>query len=149
MVKVLAPAFYARKDMKTPVKIAVAALLTNIVLNLLLIGPLAHVGLALATSLSAFLNAGLLYYFLVKQGVFVPQSAWRGFSFQVMSAVVMMSLVIVLLNPDHQAWLEFDAWQRVGWLLGLIVCAILVYVVTLILFGFRPRRFVSQLKAKE
>lgn len=145
LVKVLAPAFYARKDMKTPVKIAVAALLSNIVLNLLLIGPLAHVGLALATSLSAFLNAGLLYYFLVKHQVFQPQSAWRGFSFQVISAAMVMSLVIWLLNPEHQAWLLFDAWLRVGWLFGLIGLAILAYSATLLLLGFRPRQFLAKL----
>lgn len=149
LVKVLAPAFYARKDMKTPVKIAVAALVSNIVLNLLLIGPMAHVGLALATSLSAFLNAGLLYYFLVKQQVFAPQSPWRGFSFQVITAVIVMSVVIVLLSPEHQAWLLFDAWQRVGWLLGLIMLAMLVYVVTLLIFGFRPRQFMRDARASK
>ncbi len=141
LVKVLAPAFYARKDMKTPVKIAVVALVSNIVLNLLLIGPLAHAGLALATSLSAFLNASLLYYFLVKQQVFRPQSPWLRFSFQVGLAVVVMSLVILFINPDHQAWLLFNAWQRVGWLFGLVFVAMVVYAMTLIIFGFRPRRF--------
>ena len=60
LVKILAPAFYARKDMKTPVKVAVVALVTNTVLNLILIGPFAHVGLAAATTISAFVNAGLL-----------------------------------------------------------------------------------------
>lgn len=143
LVKVLAPAFYARKDMKTPVKIAVVALLSNIVLNLLLIGPLAHAGLALATSLSAFLNAGLLYYFLVKQQVFTPQTPWLGFGLQVTLAVAAMSLAIGFINPDHQAWLLFNAWERVGWLFGLIVVALLVYSSVLILFGFRPRGFLE------
>jgi putative peptidoglycan lipid II flippase len=61
LVKVLTPGFFARQDTKTPVKIAVTALLTNIGLILVLIGPLAHVGIALATTLSNWLNAGLLY----------------------------------------------------------------------------------------
>lgn len=145
LVKVLAPAFYARKDMKTPVKIAVAALVSNIILNLLLIGPLAHVGLALATSLSAFLNAGLLYYFLVKQQVFRLQTPWLGFSVQTLVAVAAMSALLLWLSPDHQAWLLFDAWQRVAWLFGLIAAAALVYVLVLILTGFKPRTFIQGL----
>ncbi|HEY9018663.1 murein biosynthesis integral membrane protein MurJ, partial [Thiomicrospira sp.] len=143
LVKVLAPAFYARKDMKTPVKIAVVALVSNIVLNLLLIGPLAHAGLALATSLSAFLNAGLLYYFLVKQQVFSPQTPWLGFSLQVALAVLAMGAAIWFINPDHQSWLLFNAWERVAWLFGLIFVAMLVYGSALILFGFRPRGFMQ------
>ncbi|UQB41534.1 murein biosynthesis integral membrane protein MurJ [Thiomicrospira microaerophila] len=149
LVKVLAPAFYARKEMKTPVKIAVVALVSNIILNLILIGPLAHVGLALATSISAMLNAGLLYYFLLKQDVFSLQTPWRGFSLQVVSAVIVMAVVLILLNPGHQAWLSFTAGQRVVELLILILCAILAYAATLILLGFRPRRFMDQFKAKE
>ncbi|WP_083945105.1 murein biosynthesis integral membrane protein MurJ [Thiomicrospira microaerophila] len=145
LVKVLAPAFYARKEMKTPVKIAVVALVSNIILNLILIGPLAHVGLALATSISAMLNAGLLYYFLLKQQVFSLQSPWRGFSLQVLAAVGVMALVLIFASPDNQAWLDFSAWQRVIWLLGLIVIAMLAYVVTLLALGFRPRKFAGRL----
>jgi putative peptidoglycan lipid II flippase len=145
LVKVLAPAFYARKEMKTPVKIAVVALVSNIILNLILIGPLAHVGLALATSISAILNAGLLYYFLLKQQVFSLQSPWRGFSLQVLVAVGVMALVLIFASPDNQTWLDFSAWQRVIWLLGLIVCAMLAYVVSLLALGFRPRKFAGRL----
>lgn len=140
LVKVLAPAFYARKDMKTPVRIAVIALVTNIVLNLALIGPLAHSGLALATSLSALLNAGLLYYFLRKQQVFSLQSAWRGFMVQVLLASGVMAVLLVYLSPEHQAWLSFSAWERMGWLFGLIVAAMLAYGGTLLASGFRPKR---------
>ncbi len=149
LVKVLAPAFYARKDMKTPVKIAVVALVSNIILNLLLIGPLAHVGLALATSISAMLNAGLLYYFLLKQGVFCLQTPWRGFLLQVTLGLLVMVLVILLINPEHQAWLDFSAWQRVSWLLGIILLAILAYLAAMVAVGFRPKAFLRQLKNRE
>jgi putative peptidoglycan lipid II flippase len=144
LVKVLAPAFYARKEMKTPVKIAVVALVSNIILNLILIGPLAHVGLALATSISAMLNAGLLYYFLLKQGVFSLQTPWRGFSLQVIFAVGVMALVLFFASPDSQAWLDFSAWQRVSWLLGLILVAMSAYVLTLLILGFKPRQFMGR-----
>jgi len=144
LVKVLAPAFYARKDMKTPVKIAVVALLSNIVLNLILIGPLAHVGLALATALSAIINAGLLYYFLVKQGVFSLQTPWRGFLTQVALGLFAMVLVIFYFNPDPQAWLAFSALHRVTWLLTLIFLAGGAYGLMMILVGFRPKQFIKQ-----
>lgn len=76
LIKVLAPGFYARQDMKTPVKIGIIAMASNMVLNLLFVLPLyfiwniGHVGLALATSASAFLNMGLLWHGLVKKGVY-------------------------------------------------------------------------------
>ncbi len=69
LIKVLAPGFFARQDTKTPVKVGIIAMIANMVFNLILIWPLAHAGLALATALSAFLNAGLLGYLLHKQGV--------------------------------------------------------------------------------
>lgn len=145
LVKVLAPAFYARKDMKTPVKIAVVALISNIVLNLLLIGPMAHVGLALATSITAFLNAGLLYYFLIKHQVFTLQTRWRTFSLQVLLALTAMATLLLIASPSHQAWLLFDAWQRVGWLFGLIAAAMTVYLSVLLATGFRPRQLIKTL----
>jgi putative peptidoglycan lipid II flippase len=70
LIKVLAPGFFAREDTRTPVKIAVACLLANIVFVLLLIGPLAHVGIALATVLSSWLNAGLLGFILYRRSLF-------------------------------------------------------------------------------
>lgn len=147
LVKVLAPAFYARKDMKTPVKIAVVALLTNIVLNLILIGPLAHVGLALATSLTAFLNAGLLYYFLVKHKVFAPQSPWLAMMIQVTLAASAMAVFLLIFTPEPQAWLEFSAWARVSHLFALIGVAAGVYALVLLLTGFKPRRFIRAIKS--
>jgi putative peptidoglycan lipid II flippase len=77
MVKVLSPAFFARKDTKTPVRIAIVALLANIVLNLALMGPMGHVGLALATALAAWLNAGLLAWVLVRRGHWLADDRLR------------------------------------------------------------------------
>ena len=76
-VKVLVPGFSARQDMRTPVRIAVVAMVTNIVLNLTLVVPLAHTGLALATSLAAFVNAGLLLWHL-QRGQNLPSACWMG-----------------------------------------------------------------------
>jgi len=74
LVKVLSPGFFAHGDTRTPVNIAILALVINIVLNLLLMGPMLHAGLALATAISAWVNAGLLYFFLRRRGYFVPDT---------------------------------------------------------------------------
>src|SRR5690554_7485072 len=73
LIKVLAPGFYARQDTKTPVRIGIQAMIVNMFLNLALVFPLQHTGLALATALSAFFNAFMLYYLLRKQGVYTHQ----------------------------------------------------------------------------
>src|SRR3546814_9606251 len=72
LIKVLAPGFFARQDLKTPVRVAVICMVANMVMNLILIWPLQHVGLALATSLSSMLNAVLLFWGLYKVGVYRP-----------------------------------------------------------------------------
>ncbi|GAB6034011.1 murein biosynthesis integral membrane protein MurJ [Galenea microaerophila] len=146
LVKVLAPAFYARKEMKTPVRIAVIALVSNTVLNLILIWPLAHVGLALATSISAFINAGLLYLALRKQQVFALQSAWKVFLWQLLGGCVALGAWLWWATPAAEMWLQFSAWQRVGWLTGLILSAMAVYFGILFILGFRPRDFAKQIK---
>jgi len=142
VVKILAPTFYARKDMKTPVKIAVVALVTNMVMNLILIGPFAHVGLAAATTISAFVNGGLLYWYLRKQEVFSPLSGWGRLWQQVIFASAGLVGFIVWLNPDVSLWLSFGVWDRLMWLFGLVFSAILIYAAALLLFGFRPRKFI-------
>ena len=83
-VKVLAPGFYARQDTKTPVKIAIIAMASNMVLNLAFVASLLaigfrgpHTGLALASSLAAYINAGLLYRMLRRQGAYQPERGWR------------------------------------------------------------------------
>jgi putative peptidoglycan lipid II flippase len=98
LVKVLAPAFYSRKDTTTPVRIAIAALLTNIVLNLLFVVPMVmldvpgpHAGLALATSLAAWVNAGLLFHMLKKKQVYRPESGWPRLFLQLGGAALMLA----------------------------------------------------------
>jgi putative peptidoglycan lipid II flippase len=77
LIKVLAPGFFAREDTATPVKIAALCVAINLVLNLVLMGPLLHVGIALATAISAWVNAGLLAWMLMRRGYFVADSRLR------------------------------------------------------------------------
>ncbi len=140
LVKILAPAFYARKDMKTPVKVAIVALLTNIVMNLILIGPFAHVGLAAATSISAFVNAGLLYWFLVKTDVFKPLSGWLKLAFQVVMGNLVLTVFLVWATPEVTSWQAFGAGMRLSWLMGLVLVSIILYAITLYSLGLRLQK---------
>lgn len=76
MIKVLAPGFYAQQNIRTPVKIAIFTLVVTQLLNLVFIGPLQHAGLALAISVGACINAGLLFWQLRRQKLFVAQPGW-------------------------------------------------------------------------
>ena len=143
LVKILAPAFYARKDMKTPVRVAIIALITNIILNLILIGPFAHVGLAAATTISAFVNSGLLYWYLRKQQVFEPLAGWSKLIVQVILANVVLIGFILWLSPALESWLAFDAWQRLGWLFGLVLSVMVVYFAVLIILGLNPKKMLK------
>lgn len=139
-VKVLAPAFYAREQIKTPVKISVVALVVNLVFALLLIQPLAHVGLALAVSLAALVNAGLLLWSLCRQAFYTPVAGWGRLLWQSIISVLFMALLLHWLA----GWLLSD-WggaagsQRVLMLLALVMTGVIVYPAVLWLLGFRPR----------
>ncbi|WP_040727821.1 murein biosynthesis integral membrane protein MurJ [Thiomicrorhabdus sp. Kp2] len=144
LVKILAPAFYSRKDMKTPVKVAVIALVTNIILNLILIGPFAHVGLAAATTISAFVNSGLLYWYLTKQAVFKPLSGWPKLFMQTLFANSVLIAFLLFASPSIESWHAFDVWLRMAWLFGLVIGSIVIYGLVLVLVGLNPKRLVSK-----
>lgn len=144
LVKILAPAFYARKDMKTPVKVAVVALVTNIVMNLILIGPFAHVGLAAATTISAFVNAGLLYWFLQKQQVFTPLNGWTKLFAQVLIANGILVCFLMFLSPEVAQWHAFDVWGRMAWLFGLVLGSIALYAMSLWILGLNPKQLIKK-----
>ena len=120
LIKVLAPGFFARQDMRTPVRIGVIAMVSNMALNLILVIPLhlywqiGHMGLALATSLSAFLNALLLFLALRSKAIYVPDRAWLRFMVTLLLAVILMVATLIWLGGQFDA---FDAslWQQFGW----------------------------------
>ena len=141
LVKVLAPAFYARQDIRTPVKIAVVTLVVTQLLNFALQGPLAHAGLALATSIGACLNAALLYYLLRQRGIHLPRAGWIVFLLKLLLAVTVMAAVVWFAADAPQRWFA-AVWQvRVAWLTGVVVLGATVYFATLWLLGFRVRDF--------
>jgi putative peptidoglycan lipid II flippase len=146
LVKVVAPGFYARQDTRTPVRVGVISVIANLVLNVVITIPWAmsgyaapHAGLALSTSLAAFLNAGLLYRHLRKQGVYAPAHGWRALLTRAAVANAAMGVMLWLFSGNLDVWLERTAWQRSAWLAFWIVLAGLVYFAVLFLSGFRMR----------
>ena len=136
-IKVLAPGFFARQDTRTPVRIAVWAMFANMVFNAVLVWPLAHAGLALATSLSAAFNAGLLFRGLWRQNVFQPQPGWPLYGLRLLLAnAVMVTVLMVLLPPVH-SWLNWSLAERLQHLLVLVAAGGGSYVLTLIGTGLR------------
>lgn len=141
-IKVLAPGYYARQDTKTPVKIGIIAMISNMALNVVLMIYLDHVGLALATALSAMLNAGLLYHGLRKISVYTPNSGWGKFSLKLVIANSSLFVFLLLLNPQHNEWVIWDAWQRGGNLFGLIVGAAVIYFTFLLVLRINLKSLV-------
>ena len=144
LIKVLAPGFYARQDTRTPVKIGVIAMAVNMVLNLALIFPLQHAGLALATSLSAYLNAWLLLRGLRREAAYQPRRGWWKIGSQVAIAVFVMALLLLWLSPGLVDWIDAPRTQRVMWLCGLIAAGAVSYIAVLFVAGLRPSELRGQ-----
>jgi len=140
-VKVLAPGFYARQDIRTPVRIGVVTLLATQVMNLLFIWELRHAGLALAISLGACLNAGLLLRGLRRRAIYTPLPGWGGFMLKLALAVYVMGAVLWLLSGDAASWLIASALERAGRLAMLVLAGGGAYFGSLWIMGFRPQDF--------
>lgn len=138
LVKVLAPGFFARHDTATPARIAAIAFGANIVLSLILVFPLKHVGLALAISLAAFLNAGLLYRRLRQLDVYRPGKGWLWLVLRVVIATAAMAGTLYYVRGDLALWLAADISERVYRLGIWISTGFLVYVLIMVMLGTRP-----------
>lgn len=158
LIKVLAPGFYARQDMRTPVRIGVIAMVANMGFNLVLVLVLhhtlrlGHAGLALATALSAGLNMWLLLRGLRAAAIYTPQPGWWRFAGQLAVAVAVMAALAVALGAywqlfDTAQWQAWGALQR-GWrLLALCLAAAAGYLLVLAAAGLRRADFTGPAKA--
>ncbi len=138
MVKVLSAGFFARQNTRTPVRIAMIAVAVNIVFSVILVLPYKHVGLALATSVSALSNALMLLAVLSRQGIFVVDRSWTGFVARIMIAVAAMGLSLWWLIGPESWWLEVSVWTkalRLGLLVGL---GGITYIAALFVLGIHP-----------
>ena len=144
MVKVLAPGFYSRQNIKTPVKIAVFTLFATQLMNLAFIGPFKHAGLALAIGLGACLNAGLLYYHLRRDGVYQPQPGWCKFLLKLALAVTAMALATGFAMGPGDVWLHYRLIPKLIHLSILITFGAGVYFGVLWLLGIRIKDFMHR-----
>ena len=144
LTRVLAPAFYARQDTRTPVRVAIRAILANMVMNALFVVPMvllqvpgAHAGLALATALASYVNAGLLYRQLRREDVYRPGPGWLRLQLQLLFAVAAMIAVVAWGMPDAGAMSALDASGRLAGLGLWVIAGIAVYLAALRLAGMR------------
>lgn len=143
LVKVLVPGFTSRKDMRTPVRFGVYAMIANMVLNLILVFPLAHAGLALATSLGAFFNASLLLFTLLKSRVYLPSSGWRIYILRIILATSAMTALLYHF-VDASLWLHWELAERALNLAMWVSLGGAIYVVVLLLSGLKFRHLSAQ-----
>ncbi len=128
LIKVLTPGYFARKDTKTPVRIAIIAMVVNLVLNLILIWPLQHVGLALATAIAAWLNAGLLVRGLRRRGHLSPDTRLRARLVRTVGVTLLMAVVLWFARDWLAVSGQMDApGARIAALAGLVVLGLVVY----------------------
>jgi len=138
-IKVLAPGYFARQDTRTPVRVGIIALVANVVLNLALVVPFKHAGLALATSLAAFINAGLLYRGLRRDAIHRPRPGWIGFLTKIAVATLIMAAFLILLRGEPSLWVDADLTQRAVRLSLMVTGGVAVYGLCLIGLGIRAR----------
>ncbi len=143
LVKVLAPGFYARQNVRTPVKIALISLAATQAMNGLFVFAfdLMHAGLALSIGLAACLNAVLLYRGLHNRGIYVRQPGWSAFLARLSLALLAMGLALWLAVGSEADWLAGGTIQRALHLAALVGVGVSVYFATLWLLGFRLKDF--------
>ncbi|GAB2905425.1 murein biosynthesis integral membrane protein MurJ [Uliginosibacterium flavum] len=149
LVKILAPAFYSRQDIRTPLKYALISLTATQLLNVLFLwvldlrdfGLLPHAGLALSISLAATLNAALLYRGLRQCNAYTPHAGWGVFTSKLLLAISVMGVVLYFAKGAQSDWLEHNTLWRILHLAGVMGAGGLAYFATLFALGFRIADF--------
>ncbi len=141
LVKVLAPGFYARQDIRTPVKIAIISLIATQAMNLAFIGWLRHAGLALSIGIASCLNAALLFRGLRRAGAYLPASGWRIFGAKLLLALAVLATALWFAMGKEAAWLTMSIGERLLRLSMTVTAGIVAYFATLGLLGFRLADF--------
>ena len=139
LVKILATGYFARQDTKTPVKIGIITMIINMILNIILMLRFAHVGLAMATSLSGFLNSYLLFIGLRISGIYRSNTKWSWFIAKLFVANIGLLVLLLFLTPSNTVWGNWDMYQRFSNLLGIICMTVLMYFGILTLMGIKTK----------
>jgi len=142
LVKILAPGFYAKQDIRTPVKIAIGVLIATQLMNYLFVPWIAHAGLALSIGLGACLNASFLFWGLRRRNIYVPQPGWGMFLTKLTGALILLALAAIIVSHRFD-WIGLRAHPglRVGALLLVLCACAIAYFGSLMAMGFRLRDF--------
>ena len=144
-IKVLAPAFFAKQDIRTPVKIAIGVLLATQAMNVVLVPWLGHAGLALSIGLGALVNAAFLLAGLLRSGTYLPQPGWLGFALRVLLANVVLGAALAAAS-HYIDWVGLQSmWAlRAAAVAGVLAGVALLYFALLAACGLRPRQFMRR-----
>ena len=139
-IKILAPAFYARKDIRTPVKVAAVSLVCVQLCNVAFVPIFAHAGLALSVGVGSCINALTLLVILIRRGQYQPISGWLMWCVRIVVATVAMGATIAFLQQGVDwAGMQSEWVKRAGLVFLYIAAALVVYFGLLIVMGLRPR----------
>jgi len=144
LVKILAPGFYAKQDIRTPVKIGIVTLIATQAMNALFIGWIQHAGLALSIGLGACLNSAILFHYLRKRGIYQPEPGWAKFFARIAIAMLALAVTLWFGMGSEQSWLTGSGWSRILRLSALVAEGVVIYFAVLAALGFRPRDFSKQ-----
>ncbi len=147
LIKIFGSVYYAKQDIKTPVRIAIYTIVVNALLSIVLIGPLHHVGLALASALSALFNATCLGVLCHKRGLYQAQAGWLLFLMRVLLALGAMGCFIVQYSPSLETWFLSGIGWRIQALAALVAGGLGMYVGVLWLLGLRPQHLLLKSEA--
>jgi putative peptidoglycan lipid II flippase len=139
MIKIFGPGYYARQDMRTPVKFGLIAIGINLVFNLLLAGPLGHTGLALATAVAANANALMLWRGLRKENIYAPTEGWLYFLIRIFIAVLAMVGFLIYVASPLSAWIDWSFGSRFYHLFSFVLGSGCVYFMALLFVGMRKK----------
>jgi putative peptidoglycan lipid II flippase len=142
LVKILAPGFYAKQDIRTPVKIAIGVLISTQIMNYLFVPWIAHAGLALSIGIGATINAGILFFILIKRGLYQPSAGWIFFLARLLGALLILTGIGMWAGSQFD-WISLRATPliRIADLLLIIVLCMVSYFGALFAMGFRLRDF--------
>jgi putative peptidoglycan lipid II flippase len=141
LVKVLAPGFYARQNIRTPVKVAIVTLIVTQLLNAAFVPWIRHAGLALSISVGACFNAALLWYLMRKAGVYKPEPGWGAFLLKLAVALYLMGGALWYSMGSESSWFEISAGVRAMKLALVILAGSITYFASLWVMGFRLKDF--------
>jgi putative peptidoglycan lipid II flippase len=141
-IKILAPGFYARQDLRTPVRIAVAMLVVTQVLNALLVPVMGFAALSLSIGIGALLNALLLLRGLLRMGAYVPRPGWWAFAGQVTIGCIVLGVALAWAGQALD-WIGLGAtpWRRAAWMAGVLAAVAVAYFAALRVCGLDLRAF--------